>query len=112
VVTNEKTPLQAVVSVLCDTLCQLPLDDRSRALEAVHVTLGIPSEEESNVLNKMIVDLFTSLQPTQVQAIQALASVFEMSQQIMVMHIVEHVMPRSPPSMEPPSPPTVAQFDS
>lgn len=36
-----KTPLQAVVGVLCDALCELPLDDQVRALEAVRVTLDL-----------------------------------------------------------------------
>jgi hypothetical protein len=36
-----KTPLQAAVMVICDCLCQLPDDDRARALEAVRVTLGL-----------------------------------------------------------------------
>lgn len=38
---NNKTPLQAVVSVVCDALCELPFEDQRRALEAVAVTLGI-----------------------------------------------------------------------
>lgn len=36
-----ETPLQAVVSVICDVLCELPIDDQARALEAVRVTLGL-----------------------------------------------------------------------
>ena len=36
-----KTPLQAVVGVICDCLLQLPGDDQERALEAVRVTLGL-----------------------------------------------------------------------
>jgi hypothetical protein len=39
---QEKTPLQAVVCVVCDALCDLPIEDRARALDAVHVTLGMP----------------------------------------------------------------------
>lgn len=39
--TNTKTPLQAVVSVICDCLCELPPEDQTRALEAVRVTLGL-----------------------------------------------------------------------
>lgn len=35
-----KTPLQAVVCVICDSLCQLPVADQVRALEAVRVTMG------------------------------------------------------------------------
>lgn len=38
---NTKTPLQAVVSVICDCLCELPPEDQTRALEAVRVTLGL-----------------------------------------------------------------------
>lgn len=36
-----KTPLQAVVSVICDALCELPSSDQVRAIEAVRVTLGL-----------------------------------------------------------------------
>ena len=38
---NTKTPLQAVVSVICDCLCELPPEDQTRALEAARVTLGL-----------------------------------------------------------------------
>jgi hypothetical protein len=38
---NTKTPLQAVVSVICDCLCELPPEDQVRTLEAVRVTLGL-----------------------------------------------------------------------
>ncbi len=38
-----KTPLQAVVSVICEALADLPPDDQSRALEAVRITLGLGS---------------------------------------------------------------------
>lgn len=37
----DKTPLQAVVCVICDALCELPRADQSRALEAVAITLGL-----------------------------------------------------------------------
>lgn len=40
-IANTKTPLQAVVSVICDCLCELPPEDQTRALEAVRVTLGL-----------------------------------------------------------------------
>jgi len=40
-VANTKTPLQAVVSVICDCLCELTPDDQTRTLEAVRVTLGL-----------------------------------------------------------------------
>jgi hypothetical protein len=39
--TNTKTPLQAVVSVICDCLCELSPEDQARTLEAVRVTLGL-----------------------------------------------------------------------
>lgn len=39
--TETKTPLQAVVGVICDMLCELPPDDRARAVEAVCLTLGL-----------------------------------------------------------------------
>lgn len=38
---NTKTPLQAVVSVICDCLCELQPEDQTRALEAVRITLGL-----------------------------------------------------------------------
>jgi len=41
VANNTKTPLQALVSVICDCLCELPPEDQTRALEAVRVTLGL-----------------------------------------------------------------------
>jgi hypothetical protein len=40
-IANTKTPLQAVVSVICDCLCELPPEDQARTLEAVRVTLGL-----------------------------------------------------------------------
>ena len=39
--TETKTPLQAVVSVICDVLCELAPDDQARAVEAVCLTLGL-----------------------------------------------------------------------
>jgi hypothetical protein len=39
--TEIKTPLQAVVGVICDMLCELPPDDQARAVEAVCLTLGL-----------------------------------------------------------------------
>ena len=39
--TENKTPLQAVVGVICDMLCELPPDDQARAVEAVCLTLGL-----------------------------------------------------------------------
>jgi hypothetical protein len=41
--TEPKTPLQAVVAVICDCLCDLPPEDQARALEAARVTLGLRS---------------------------------------------------------------------
>ena len=38
---NTKTPLQAVVGVICDCLCDLSPEDQRRALEVVRVTLGL-----------------------------------------------------------------------
>jgi len=38
---DTKTPLQAIVSVVCDTLHDLSPDDQARTLEAVRVTLGL-----------------------------------------------------------------------
>lgn len=40
--TEIKTPLQSIVSVICDALSDLTPVDQSRALDAVHVTLGLP----------------------------------------------------------------------
>jgi len=37
----EKTPLQTVVSVICDALCELPLEDRTRAITAAAIALGV-----------------------------------------------------------------------
>lgn len=44
---SAKTPLQDVVSTICDALADLPPDDQARALEAVRLTLGldVPSQE-------------------------------------------------------------------
>jgi hypothetical protein len=66
---NDKTPLQAVVSVVCDALCELPLEDQRRALEAVAITLGIQPRPSSlpaafpatrrNVVDAINQDLFT-----------------------------------------------------
>ena len=39
--TTPKTPLQAVVGVICDCLADLSADEQSRALEATRVTLGL-----------------------------------------------------------------------
>ena len=39
--TDTKTPLQAVVGVICDVLCELPPDDQARTVEAVCLTLGL-----------------------------------------------------------------------
>ena len=39
--TTSKTPLQAVVSVICDCLADLSADEQARALEAASVTLGL-----------------------------------------------------------------------
>ncbi len=39
--TSSKTPLHAVVSVICDCLSDLTADDQARALEAARVTLGL-----------------------------------------------------------------------
>ncbi len=38
---NTKTPLQAVVSVICDCLCDCSPEEQARALEAARVTLGL-----------------------------------------------------------------------
>ena len=38
---KDKTPLHAVVSVICDCLADLSADDQARALEATRVTLGL-----------------------------------------------------------------------
>ncbi len=49
---NTKTPLQAVVSVICDCLCELPPEEQARALEAARVTLGLrappPTPQDRN----------------------------------------------------------------
>ena len=38
---SSKTPLQAVVGVICDCLADLSADEQARALEAARVTLGL-----------------------------------------------------------------------
>jgi hypothetical protein len=38
---TDKTPLHAVVSVICDCLSSLSADDQTRALEAARVSLGL-----------------------------------------------------------------------
>lgn len=38
---STKTPLQAVVGVICDCLAELSADDQARALDAARVTLGL-----------------------------------------------------------------------
>jgi hypothetical protein len=66
VATNDKTPLQAVVSVLCDALCELPLEDQQRALEAVAITLGIqprPSSLPAALSRNVIDEITTALTP-------------------------------------------------
>jgi hypothetical protein len=44
-----KTPLQAVVRVICDCLHNLSTDDKARALEAARIALGLraPVEEQA-----------------------------------------------------------------
>lgn len=51
-----KTPLQAVVSVICDCLLELPVDDQARALEAVRITLGLgaPVAQPSSLLDRAL----------------------------------------------------------
>lgn len=49
--TTAKTPLQAVVSVICDCLADLSADEQSRALEAVCVTLGLRAPRSAQDLN-------------------------------------------------------------
>ena len=44
---SAKTPLQDVVSTICDALADLPPDDQVRALEAVRLTLGLDSPQEA-----------------------------------------------------------------
>ena len=49
--TDTRTPLQAVVSVICDCLADLPASDQARALEAARVTLGLRPPRASHDLN-------------------------------------------------------------
>jgi len=37
----EKTPLQHVISVICDAVCELPIADQARALESARIALGL-----------------------------------------------------------------------
>lgn len=48
---NAKTPLQAIVSVICDCLHDLPPDDQARALEAAKVTLGLQTPRATQDMN-------------------------------------------------------------
>jgi hypothetical protein len=50
--TNTKTPLQAVVSVICDCLCELSPEDQTRTLEAVRVTLGLRASTNTSTSTK------------------------------------------------------------
>lgn len=43
---SAKTPLQDVVSTICDALADLPPDDQARALEAVRLTLGLDAASQ------------------------------------------------------------------
>lgn len=111
--TNEKTPLQAVVSVLCDALCELPIEDRPRALEAIHVTLGIPgsahnprpalSDANAAETFDLLAQLLASLRDTQAAALR---NALDMSQQILLVEIADRVMPMMPNSTTPATPTT------
>lgn len=48
---NTKTPLQAIVSVICDCLHDLPPNDQARALEAARVTLGLHAPRATQDMN-------------------------------------------------------------
>jgi hypothetical protein len=73
-VAEEKTPLQSVTTVLCDALCELPVEDRQRALDIVILTLGIdrPSiqrfDQQSAVLQTLGA-LFNTLRAEQLAVI-------------------------------------------
>jgi len=72
--TEEKTPLQSVTTVLCDALCELPVEDRQRALDIVILTLGIdrPSTKRfatQRAIIQMFGDLFTSMRTDQLAVI-------------------------------------------
>lgn len=48
---TDKTPLHAVVSVICDCLVSLASDDQARALEAARVSLGLRAPRVSDDRN-------------------------------------------------------------
>lgn len=115
---TEKTPLQAVVSVICDAICELPVDDRRRALMAAHVILfgvdvapaavhEVPDSIANDIdpsLAALLGDLLRSLQPAQVDTIR---QTLDVGQVMMLSSIATLVMPAtaSPPSIEAPTAP-------
>jgi hypothetical protein len=46
---DTKTPLQAVVCVICDCLADLSADEQLRALEAARLTLGLRATSQSTM---------------------------------------------------------------
>jgi hypothetical protein len=113
-------PLQAVVTVMCDVLAELQMDDQARALEAVRITLGIfprhrvglapenpgvRGAEDSQM--ELVAEFCRSLRPEQAQVLvaefcrslrpeqaQVLTQTLDMAQKIMFMEIVNFL--RSP----------------
>lgn len=102
---SDKTPLQAVISVICDALCDLPVDDQKRAIEAVCITLGtvplpappvpVPAGSETTV-SALLADLFFSLRADQVSGI---AQTLDSAQLIIVNALANRVVP--PPTTSP-----------
>ena len=90
---EEPTPLQAPVSVVCDALCELNVQDRQRALDAARVILGLSATpaatpvDESAVV-ELLRDLFRSLTQEQVQGLVIL---FTMPQRIVFNEIATRV---------------------
>jgi hypothetical protein len=90
---SAKTPLQAVVSVICDVLCELPSDDQKRAIAAVCMTLG--TTPSSHPIVKQLAEFFESLRPTQ---LDALMQMLDMSQKVVIVELAGQVLPPQNPT--------------
>ena len=90
---TDKTPLHAVVSVICDCLSDLKADDQVRALEATCVMLGLrspvaprdPAYQKHPAL-ELIGSFGRLLRPDQ---LSAFVSTLDMEQRILLMEILK-----------------------
>ena len=94
-----KTPLQTVVNIICAALCELPSDDRKRAIDAVGETLGVsPSPSpispstivEPRPIVELLADFVRSLRPAQLDIFK---QELDMSQKIVIGELAGRVMP-------------------